>query len=482
MRSTVQTRLIIGFTLAAILIVVLGTVSYQTTRTLVRNAESVDHTHQVIEALDTIRSLLKDAETGQRGFVLTGAEDFLEPYNAATVAVFESVQHVTDLTSDNASQQRRIAEASPLIQAKLDELSTTIHLRRTEGFDSAIKIVLDRSGKHIMDELRLVLGDMTREEARLLRQRSVSTENAASFAKAVALFGTLMSLVFLSAVAAMIARSITRNLNQSIDSVTESSSRLNATVEEHEKITYQQNTAFSETLATTSELAQSARQAADQATSAASESESALNLAQEGNTTVRDTLSVMEELNRTSLNIREQMIRLSEQVGRIGQITDLVKEIAGQTDLLSLNAAVESARAGEHGRGFAVVATEIRKLADESRRSASDISKLVTEIRGATSATVTSTEEGADSIQAGIQQVQHTGKAFDSLFEAVSRANESVSQITLNLNQQSIGVSQVEVAMGSLEETSDRLETGIRTTREEITRLVQVTGDLRALA
>ncbi len=85
---------------------------------------------------------------------------------------------------------------------------------------------------------------------------------------------------------------------------------------------------------------------------------------------------------------------LSEQIGQIYNITNLVGDIANQTNMLALNAAVEAARAGEQGKGFAVIATEIRKLADQSRKSAERINNLVTDIQNATNTTVIVTDEG----------------------------------------------------------------------------------------
>lgn len=96
--------------------------------------------------------------------------------------------------------------------------------------------------------------------------------------------------------------------------------------------------------------------------------------------------------------LAEQILHLSEQTQQIGGISELVGNLANQTNMLALNAAIEAARAGEHGKGFGVVAGEIRKLADQSKKSAEKINALVTDIPGAINTTVIVTDEGTKTV------------------------------------------------------------------------------------
>ena len=97
-----------GFILALVAVVVIGVVSYRSIDKLTETADLVEHTHKVIEGLEGMLSDLKDAETGQRGFLVTGDEHYLDPYNAGTVAVHQKIADVRKLTSDNPRQQRRL--------------------------------------------------------------------------------------------------------------------------------------------------------------------------------------------------------------------------------------------------------------------------------------------------------------------------------------------------------------------------------------
>jgi len=159
--------------------------------------------------------------------------------------------------------------------------------------------------------------------------------------------------------------------------------------------------------------------------------------------------------------IAEQILHLSEQTGQIGNITNLVSDLANQTNMLALNAAVEAARAGDHGRGFAVVAGEIRKLADQSKKSAERINALVGEIQKATNATVMATEEGTKTVEEGIRQAQATAEAFNNLAGAISGAFESVQQISLNVRQQATAIGQVAQAMEALNAGAKETAAGI---------------------
>src|SRR5258708_37196371 len=108
-----------GFALAFLLLAVIGAVAYRSIIALTSTSQLVTHTHQVLEHIAEVLSLLKDAETGQRGYIITGEEAFLEPYQGGTSNVHAVVKEIRELTADNPNQQKRIDEAEPLIAAKL---------------------------------------------------------------------------------------------------------------------------------------------------------------------------------------------------------------------------------------------------------------------------------------------------------------------------------------------------------------------------
>src|SRR6266852_7476137 len=172
-----------GFAVSFALLAGIGVVAYRSTDSLTKTSYLVAHTHLVLENVANVLSLLKDAETGQRGFVITGDESYLELYQSARVSVEKLVKDLRELTADNPHQQKRIDQAEPLIAAKFAELNQTIELRRSAGFEPTRKIVQAGEGKKAMDDIRAVLGQMDAEERELLKQRAAEVEASASGAR-----------------------------------------------------------------------------------------------------------------------------------------------------------------------------------------------------------------------------------------------------------------------------------------------------------
>src|SRR3989442_726108 len=123
-------------------------------------------------ALDEVAARLVDAETGQRGFLLTGDETYLEPYREAVKNLDQVLGQLKVLSADNPKQQKHLQELEPLIEKKLSELQTTIDVRRNQGFAAANQVVLAGHGKQWMDQIRVVLGQMSDEGKDLRRIRT----------------------------------------------------------------------------------------------------------------------------------------------------------------------------------------------------------------------------------------------------------------------------------------------------------------------
>lgn len=162
----------VGFGTTLTILVINAGITYRNIQTAIATSNWVSHTNEVLAALEGTLSTLKDAETGQRGYLITGRENFLQPYNTATKSVNDYVQQVKKLTVDNPIQQQRISILEPKISNKFNELNQTIALRRQKGFAAAQQIVLSERGKQEMDEIRALVAQMENEERQLLQQRS----------------------------------------------------------------------------------------------------------------------------------------------------------------------------------------------------------------------------------------------------------------------------------------------------------------------
>ncbi|SEU09529.1 response regulator [Stigmatella erecta] len=195
-----------GFVIAALAVLLIALLSYRSLDSQVRSGELVTHTLEVVERLKGLLSLSKDAETGQRGFLLTGVESYLDPYDSASRAIPLQIQELRGLLADNPSQQRRLGELERLLTEKLGELNETISIYRAGKTETALKMVRTDRGKALMDRIRQTVEEMEQEERGLLAARSQESQSAATTSLLVSWAGSLMLLVLIGAAGFMTSR------------------------------------------------------------------------------------------------------------------------------------------------------------------------------------------------------------------------------------------------------------------------------------
>ncbi len=183
-----------------------GVVAYLNTHTLSTDSDLIAQTHDTIAGLDDIVSIMKDAETGQRGFVLTGREEYLAPYNQALDHIDDRLAGLHELLKDDPQQLARLEAIKKHIAAKLAELNETILLRREKGFDAALTVVLTNRGKEEMDVMRAQVAAMEQQEKELREARLVEMERAYHVAIISGLVTALLGVILSAIVAALIRR------------------------------------------------------------------------------------------------------------------------------------------------------------------------------------------------------------------------------------------------------------------------------------
>lgn len=200
-------------------------------------------------------------------------------------------------------------------------------------------------------------------------------------------------------------------------------------------------------------LRSSSSAAADRAAEAALAASQALMQIEKGTQAVKQSLDSQAILKETVTAIADRMGTLSEQADKIAHISAIVGDLATQTNMLAINAGVEAVRASEYGKGFAVVASQIRKLADRSNQSATQINLLIREIRGAIQSTATATKTGQETVDAGTLITQGTSTTFSQVSSAVNHIVTSSQQISLNVQQQASAIQQIVDALSVLDAT-----------------------------
>ena len=199
---------VVALSLAGVVVFFLisGAVAYFNLQTLRDDNQRIVHSHEVIIALGELLSSTQDAETGQRGFLLTNNEKYLQPYNSALLAVPPRLDEIAQLTSDNPAQKPRIAALKLHVGAKLAELKETIDLRHTQGLDAALAIVNSDRGKVEMDAVRAQVAAMGQEEAELRSRRLAEMNDAQRTAFASSLLSGLLGVLLTATIGFLIRR------------------------------------------------------------------------------------------------------------------------------------------------------------------------------------------------------------------------------------------------------------------------------------
>jgi len=197
---------VIGLACGVLFFIVFGAISFRNAKFLYEDAQQVAHTHQVIVSLGNILSLMKDAETGQRGYLLTGSDGYLAPFNAAHADIDQALNLTRDLTLDNQVQQTLLQQLRSSVAGKFAELQETIELRRSKGFEAALAVVSSDLGKAEMDAVRERVTAMIGEELRLRKQRQEAMRDAYHVAVTSGIVTSLLSISLITIVAYLLHR------------------------------------------------------------------------------------------------------------------------------------------------------------------------------------------------------------------------------------------------------------------------------------
>ncbi|GAC1431021.1 MAG: hypothetical protein NVSMB5_25120 [Candidatus Velthaea sp.] len=214
------------------------------------------------------------------------------------------------------------------------------------------------------------------------------------------------------------------------------------------------------------ELAVSIGQVAGNAQEANTLSLEADKKARDGGKAVERLVHSTREIAGDISSVVNKMQELGAASVRIGNIVEVIDNIADQTNLLALNAAIEAARAGEHGRGFAVVADEVRKLAENSASSTKEIGSLIKDIQAKTGEVVRSTMASGTKAESGLQMADLAGRAIDDILGAVTEASRLIEQITTAAKEQALGSSAI---VNSVEQMNSLMHEAARSLDEQNT-------------
>jgi methyl-accepting chemotaxis protein len=212
--------------------------------------------------------------------------------------------------------------------------------------------------------------------------------------------------------------------------------------------------AITETTTTVEEVRQAAELSSQKANTLSDSTKQVAQVSLNGQKGVNETVEGMNHIRKQMDKIGQTIIRLSEQSGSIGEIIASVTDLADQSNLLAVNAAIEAAKAGEHGKGFAVVAQEIRNLAEQSKQATTQVRNILNDIQKATGEAVLATEQGNKAVEEGVQKTAQAGDAIRALAKMSDEAAQVSTQIAVSSQQQLIGMEQIANAMQNINEAT----------------------------
>ncbi len=569
MNWSIGKKILLGYLVALLLLASIGVAAFLGVRELVAAASIQSHTREVIDQIDRVELCVVDAETGQRGYLLSGQAGYLEPYDQATARLAATLAQVRTLTSDNPSQQERVTRLEAATGEKMKILAESIALRRDQGEEAALALFLTGKGKELMDKVRAVSAEMRNAEVELLVVRSARADEGARRVNLIILVGTPVAGVILLIMGIAVARGIAgplgkithaaeqiasgdpavelpdvagrsdevgqlsrsftrmgavlsevaavntriaqgdltvtvkpqsaadkfgsahhqmiEKLSQLVGAVQRAGLQVNTSATEIAATSKQQQATATEIAATTTEIGATSREIS--ATSkelvrtvveVSRVAEETAQLAGNGQSGLGRMEGTMRNIMDASGTISGKLAVLNEKATNINAVVVTITKVADQTNLLSLNAAIEAEKAGEYGLGFAVVATEIRRLADQTAVATYDIEQMVKEMQSAVSAGVMGMDKFSEEVRRGVEEVRQVGAQLTQIIQQVQALTPRIETVNEGMQSQSTGAQQITEALSQLSESAQQTAESLRSSSIAIEHLNEAARDLQS--
>ncbi|MEK6813286.1 MAG: methyl-accepting chemotaxis protein [Nitrospirota bacterium] len=272
---------------------------------------------------------------------------------------------------------------------------------------------------------------------------------------------------------------VLRQLRQATDQIASSAAELSASADEMEKGSGGQATQATRAAAAMEEMSATVVEVAKNASDAARFSGEATGMAEKGGKVVSETVTGMRAIAQTVENAAFVVETLGKSSHQIGEIVAVIDDIADQTNLLALNAAIEAARAGEQGRGFAVVADEVRKLAERTTKATGEIAAMIRAIQGDTQKAVASMKEGTQQVEGGVSLANEAGAALAQIVEGVRKVSEMVSHIATASEEQSSATQEISANVETIARLAQENGASISQSARAAADLLRLSTDLQ---
>ena len=478
--QTIRFRILLGYSVPFILIILVWLAVYISLGTY-KNAHW--QTEQSTATTDKSQAMFLDVSNLQmftRGYLLLKRDQSTANYNEAKKNVEDISQFLSTFVKDEKQREllNRIIEKNRQMINLSDGVISLVNQGKTAK-------AIEKFGKdnflNLGEEISKLSVEFDVRETALF-EAAQKEENASLGNIGTSLIvGVALTLFFSSTIGLLITNGITKHVAGAINAMSSTATEIAATVNQHERTALQQASMVNEISTTIQELGASSTKTSERASSAAEAAQKSLGATGEGAVIVKQAIGGMNTLGAKVGMIADQILKLGEQTAQLGNLANVIKDFSSEINMLALNAAVEAARAGDHGKGFAVVAGEIRKLANESKKSAEQSNVVISDIQKATNTTILRTEEGTKVVEEVTVHVQNVGELFSTLSEGANNVYENAQQVLLNAKQQAMAIGQVVEAMNGLNTGARETAAGIVQTKAGIEQLNNAAVNLKQI-
>jgi methyl-accepting chemotaxis protein len=476
-----RNRIFIGYSFPLLLLMVLSGQAFFNAQVLDAALKKTEVTKTATQKTADAAIAISRSERAMRGLLLVGEEKSLRQSFELGINNFKESLNTAEQVVVDPNQKQRLKEMREL-GTKIEEFDKElISLLQAGKKTEATASFATLTSKKLLDQFEDLQNEFDDAQNKILAAYLQDLKGATATLQLVAILGTILAITISISLGYVLASGIAKTIQTASQEVTTYASKIAHTIAEQERIILQQSASVNETTSIMEELGSVAIESASQAETSADGAQRSLNLAEEGTKTVGYTTEGISALKDQVTAIANQIIRLSEQTAQISTVSDIVADLANQTNMLALNAGVEAARAGEQGKGFAVVAGEIRKLADQSKKSAAQINSLVNEVQAAINSTVMVTDEGTKKASYGIKLVAETGDTFVGIADGLNNVFFNSQQILLNAKQQAVTVQQVVAAMNVINLGAKETASGIIQVKDVTDSLNKAAENLQAV-
>ncbi|WNZ61759.1 methyl-accepting chemotaxis protein [Myxococcus sp. MxC21-1] len=515
---SIGNRIALGFGLSLLMLLIVAGVSFQGANQLTTSTAGLLTAHENFRIIREVRALLMDAESGQRGFILTGDESYLVPYREATVALQNDLSRLRDTMANHPHQRARLNRLEPIVTQRVNRLEDGIRLRSQEGLEAGAKFVQAGQGREVMLQVKQVIDEMLVAEQERWDEHAAAARDMAQRILWVLGIGTLLGVLIVGGGSYIITRGITtplralmvgaeqlgrgklehridvkgqdetaqlarafndmaekrqqnevqlekeseqrehtlRTVAEFVNQLAGASAEILSSTTEQVAGAQEQGSAVTETVSTIEEITKTSEEAAGRARAVSDSARHAEDVGRSGRRAVEEAVGAMGAVREQVESIASRILALAEQAQAIGDIITTVNDISEQTHMLALNASIEASRAGEHGRGFAVVASEVKALADQSKKATGQVRQILGQIQKATHGAVMTTEEGTKSVATATRVVSEAGANIQTLSDLLAQASLTAAQIAASANQQATGIGQIRQAMHDVNQATQQ--------------------------